>query len=244
VDTDTDAIVAAADGAAMVWAETPSNPELRSCELRAVAEAAHAAGALLAVDNTLATALGQPVLDLGADIAVTSGTKLLSGHSDVLFGVVSARDPEIVAGARAWRSQTGAILGPFEAWIAHRSLATLGLRLERSSANALAVAEALAGQDGVRDVRHPSLDAVARAQMRHFGPLVGFTLPTAAAAQAFLDGCALVAEATSFGGVESTAERRGRWGTDAVPEGFIRFSAGCEDAGDLLADVEQALAKS
>jgi cystathionine gamma-lyase len=238
VPTVTAELVAAAPGAAMLWVETPSNPGLRSCDLRAVAEAASAAGALLAVDNTLATALGQPVLDLGADLAVSSGTKLLSGHSDVLFGVVSVRDPELAAGLRAWRTQVGAILGPFEAWLAHRSLATLGLRLERSSANALAVARALRDHGGVADVRHPGLgDPVAAGQMRAFGPLVGFTLPSAAAAQAFLDACELVAEATSFGGVESTAERRARWGTDAVPEGFIRFSAGCEDTADLVADV-------
>jgi cystathionine gamma-lyase len=242
VDTDTNAIAAAAHGAALVWVETPSNPALRSCDLRVVAEATHAAGARLAVDNTLATALGQPVLELGADVAVTSGTKLLSGHSDVLFGVVSTHDPEIVADVRAWRTQVGAILGPFEAWLAHRSLATLGLRLERSSANALAVAHALRDHGGVADVRHPGLgDPVAAAQMRAFGPLLGFTLPSAAAAQAFLDACALVAEATSFGGVESTAERRARWGTDEVPEGFIRFSAGCEDTEDLVADVLAAV---
>jgi cystathionine gamma-lyase len=238
VPTDTDALAAAAPGATMLWVETPSNPGLASCDLRVVGEAARDAGAKLAVDNTLATALGQPVLDLGADIAVSSGTKLLSGHSDVLFGVVSVRDAELAAGLRAWRSQVGAILGPFEAWVAHRSLATLGLRLERSSANSLAVARALRDHGGVSNVRHPGLgDPVAAAQMRHFGPLAGFTLPSAEAAQAFLDACELVAEATSFGGVESTAERRGRWGTDDVAEGFIRFSAGCEDTEDLVADV-------
>jgi cystathionine gamma-lyase len=242
VPTDTDALVAAAPGAAMLFVETPSNPLLRSCDLRAVAEAARAAGALLAVDNTLATPLGQQPLALGADLAVTSATKLLSGHSDLLLGVVSVRDGELAAGLRAWRSQVGAIPGPFEAWLAHRSLATLGLRLERSSANALALAHALRERDGVTGVRHPGLDdPVAAAQMSAFGPLVGFTLPSAAAAQAFLDACELVAEATSFGGVESTAERRARWGTDDVPEGFIRLSAGCEDTEDLVADVLAAV---
>jgi cystathionine gamma-lyase len=241
VPTDTAAIVHAASGATLVWVETPSNPGLRSCDVGAVAEATHAGGALLAVDNTLATPLGMQPLALGADLAVISATKLVGGHSDMLLGAVSVRDPALAEGLRAWRSQTGAIAGPFEAWLAHRSLATLGLRLERASANALALAETLAARDDVFDVRHPADDPVAAGQMQHFGPLVGFTLASAEAAQAFLDACELVSEATSFGGVESTAERRGRWGTDAVPEGFIRFSAGCEDTADLLADVVQAL---
>ena len=241
VRSDTSAIADAAAGAALVWVETPSNPGLRSTDVRAVADAAHAAGALLAVDNTLATPLGMQPLALGADFAVISATKLVSGHSDLLLGAVSVRDGELASALRAWRSQTGAIAGPFEAWLAHRSLATLGLRLERTSANATAVAEALRRHAGVADVRHPADDPVAATQMDHFGPLVGFTLPSTAAAQAFLDACELVSEATSFGGVESTAERRGRWRTDAVPDGFIRFSAGCEDTADLVADVVQAL---
>jgi cystathionine gamma-lyase len=230
VPTDTAAIAAAADGATLVWVETPSNPSLDECELAVVAEAARAAGALLAVDNTLATPLGRRPLDHGADFAVVSGTKALSGHSDVLFGVVSVRDGELAEALRAWRSRTGAILGPFEAWLAHRSLTTLGLRLERSQANARALAEALSGRDDVSGVRWPGV-----------GPVLAFTLPSAERAQAFLDACELVAETTSFGGVHSTAERRARWGTDDVPEGFIRFSAGCEDTADLVADVLAAL---
>jgi cystathionine gamma-lyase len=230
VPTDTAAIAAAADGATMVWVETPSNPSLAECDLDIVAAAARAAGALLAVDNTLATPLGRRPLEHGADFAVVSGTKSLSGHSDVLFGVVSVRDPELADALRAWRSRTGAILGPFEAWLAHRSLTTLGLRLERSQANARALADALAARDDIAGVRWPGI-----------GPVLAFTLPSAERAQAFLDACELVNEATSFGGVHSTAERRARWGTDDVPEGFIRFSAGCEDTGDLVADVLAAL---
>jgi cystathionine gamma-lyase len=242
VETDTDALVAAADGATMLWVETPSNPRLRSCDVREVAAAAHAAGALLAVDNTLATPLGMQPLALGADLAVTSATKLLSGHSDLLLGVVSVRDAALADELRAFRTQVGAIPGPFETWLAHRSLATLALRAQRSGENALALARALAARDDVADVVYPGLgDPVAAAQMSSFGPLVGFSLPSADAAQAFLDACELVVEATSFGGVETTAERRGRWGTDDVPDGFIRFSAGCEDTDDLVADVLRAL---
>ena len=230
VPTDTEAIVAAVDGAALVWVETPSNPRLDVCDLDTVVAAGHSAGALVAVDNTIATPLGQRPLDHGADFAMLSGTKALSGHSDVLVGAVSVRDAALAQELVAWRIRTGGILGPFEAWLAHRSLATLGLRLERAQANARALAGALAGRDDVTHVRWPGV-----------GPVLSLALPTAEAAQAFLDACELVAEATSFGGVHSTAERRARWGTDDVPEGFIRFSAGCEDTEDLVADVMSAL---
>jgi cystathionine gamma-lyase len=230
VHTRTEEIVDAAAGATLVWVETPSNPALDVCDVAAVVRAAHEHGALVAVDNTVATPLGQRPLDHGADFAMVSGTKSLTGHSDMLMGAVSVRAPELAAELRAWRSRTGAVLGPFEAWLAHRSLATLGLRLERSQANARAVAEALAARDDVTGVRWPGV-----------GPLVAMTLSSTEQAQRFLDACRLVSEATSFGGVHSTAERRARWGTDDVPEGFIRFSAGCEDTADLVADVLQAL---
>jgi cystathionine gamma-lyase len=136
--------------------------------------------------------------------------------------------------------------GAFEAWLAHRSLATLALRLERASAGALAVARALRERDDVVAVHHPGLEdhpghAVARRQMAHYGCLVGFTVASEQRAQALLAASELVAEATSFGGVHATAERRGRWGTDDVPEGFIRYSAGCEDPEDLVADLLRAL---
>jgi cystathionine gamma-lyase len=225
VPTDTEAIAAAADGAALVWVETPSNPRLDTCDLDAVRAAT---SGLLAVDNTVATPLGLRPLDHGADFAMTSGTKALTGHSDILLGAVSVRDPELVDELVAWRIRTGSILGPFEAWLAHRSLATLGLRLERQQANARALVEALEGR--VTHLRWPGV-----------GPVVSFALPTAQDAQTFLDDCRLVSEATSFGGVHSTAERRARWGTDDVPEGFVRFSCGIEDTDDLVADVLQAL---
>ena len=249
VPTDTAAITAACDGATLVWVETPSNPALRLCDITAVARAAHAAGARLVVDNTLATPLGQRPLDLGADAAVYSATKALSGHSDLVLGAVTLRDAEWEARLRAHRSQGGAVAGPFEAWMLHRSLGTLALRLERQSDNALALARYLRTRDDVLEVFHPGLEehpehALAQRQMQLTGPLVSFTLDGAERAQRFLAACELVAEATSFGGVHATAERRARWGTDAVPEGFIRFSAGCEDAADLLADVEQALGSS
>jgi cystathionine gamma-lyase len=248
VPTDTEAIVAACDGARVVWVETPCNPRLDVCDIAAVAAAAHAAGALLAVDNTLATPLGQRPLEHGADVVMYSATKALSGHSDLVLGAAVTRDAAWAERLRAHRSQGGAIAGPFEAWLLQRSLPTLALRVERQSANALALARTLREHPDVAGVRHPALDgdpanAVARRQMLLGGPLVAFELASAERAQRFLGALDLVAEATSFGGVHSTAERRARWGTDEVPPGFIRFSAGCEDAADLVADVEQALRK-
>ena len=246
VPTDTEQIVAACPGATLVWVETPANPALDVCDIEAVAAAAHAAGARLAVDNTLATPLGQRPLDLGADAAVCSATKALSGHSDLVLGAVSVRDPEWAAALRAHRWQGGAIAGPFEAWLLHRSLPTLALRLARQSDNALALARFLRERPEVSGVRHPGLPehpghAIAARQMAHAGPLLGFSLDGAERAQRFLPALELVAEATSFGGAHASAERRARWATDAVPEGFIRFSAGLEDADDLIADVAQAL---
>jgi cystathionine gamma-lyase len=230
----------AIEGAALVWAETPSNPRLDLVDIAALADAAHAAGAKLAIDNTVATPLGQRPLELGADFAMVSGTKALSGHSDVLLGSVSVADPELARRLVDWRTHSGSIMGGFEAWLAHRSIATLGMRLERASTNAAALAELLEGRDEVTEVSHPRGELAER-QMAFSGPLVSFSLPDAEHAQRFLSACELVAEATSFGGVHSTAERRARWGTDAVSEGYIRFSAGCEDREDLLADVAQAL---
>lgn len=228
-----DEIVDAAPGARLVWIETPANPRLEVVDIAAVARAADG---LVAVDNTLATPVGQRPLDHGADFSVMSGTKGLAGHSDVLLGTASALDPELVEGLRGWRSRVGAIPGPFDAWLVHRSLATLDLRMQRASENAAGIAEFL--RERGLEVFHPGTPA----QMQRSGPLVSFTLPSREAAERFLSRTRLIADATSFGGVHATAERRGRWGLDDVPEGFIRLSAGCEDLPDLLADIEQALA--
>jgi len=244
-----DAQLEVLDGAKLLWIETPSNPGLDVCDVRRLAEAARARGALVAVDNTLATPLGQRPLELGADFSVASGTKMLTGHGDILLGYVTARDAALMGPVRRWRKIVGAIPGPMEAWLAHRSLATLQLRADRQNANALAIAEALRGRAEVTGLRYPGLPddpsyKIASQQMRRFGCVVSFTLPTRARADRFLDALRLVDDATSFGGVRSTAERRGRWGGDAVAEGFIRFSAGAEDPEDLVADVLRALDES
>ncbi|MFD8199131.1 cystathionine gamma-lyase [Streptomyces sp. NPDC059701] len=244
-----DAQLGVLDGAKLLWIETPSNPGLDVCDVRRLVEAAHAGGALVAVDNTLATPLGQRPLELGADFSVASGTKQLTGHGDILLGYVTGRDTEAMAAVRRWRKIVGAVPGPMEAWLAHRSIATLQLRVERQNATALKVAEALRERPEVTGLRYPGLrddpaHEVAARQMRRYGCVVSFTLPSRARADRFLEALRLVDDATSFGGVRSTAERRGRWGGDAVPEGFIRLSVGAEDPEDLVADLMRALDKS
>ncbi|QNP64177.1 cystathionine gamma-lyase [Streptomyces genisteinicus] len=234
------------DGARLLWIETPSNPNLDVCDVRRLAAAAHAAGALVAVDNTLATPLGQRPLDLGADFSVASDTKGMTGHGDILLGHVTCRDAARADEVRRWRKIVGAIPGPMEAWLAHRSLATLQLRSDRQNATALALAQALEQRADVAGLRYPGLPGdpshrIAARQMRRFGCVVSFVLPDRAHAERFLAALRLVDDATSFGGIRSTAERRRRWGGDDVPEGFIRFSVGAEDPEDLLADVARAL---
>ncbi|MFJ1649771.1 cystathionine gamma-lyase [Streptomyces sp. NPDC088258] len=241
-----DAQLEALAGARLLWIETPSNPGLDVCDVRRLVREARAAGALVAVDNTLATPLGQRPLELGADFSVASDTKGMTGHGDILLGHVTSGDPRLAADVRRWRKVVGAIPGPMEAWLAHRSLATLQLRVDRQCATALELAKALEGRDEVSGLRHPGLPGdpsypIASLQMRRFGSVVSFVLPDRARAERFLDELRLVDDATSFGGVRSTAERRGRWGGDAVPEGFIRFSVGAEDPEDLIADVLRAL---
>jgi cystathionine gamma-lyase len=224
VPTDDAAVREALPGAAAVFLESPSNPGLDVVDIAAIARDTDA---LVAVDNTLAGPLHQDVFALGADLSVNSATKYLTGHSDINMGYVAARDTTKLV---EWRTLTGAIPGPFETWLAHRSLPTYPLRLDRQMANAGALAGALRDRREVTDVRYPGLGAV-----------VSFTLESADAAQRFLAACELVIEATSFGGLHSSAERRARWGTDDIAEGFIRFSCGIEDTDDLLADVRRGL---
>ena len=234
------------DGARLLWLETPSNPQLDVCDIQALAAAAHRAGALVAVDNTTATPLAQQPLALGADISVASDTKALTGHGDLLLGHVALGDDALAERVRTWRTQTGSVPGPFETWLAHRSLATLDVRLERQCASALSIARHLASRADVTGVRYPGLPSdpahpVASRQMRRFGSVVSFVLADRERAERFLARCRLVTESTSFGSMHTTAERRARWGGDAIPEGFIRLSAGGEDERDLVADIEQAL---
>ncbi len=261
-------------GARLLWLETPSNPGMDVCDIAALCEQAHAAGCLVACDNTTATPLGQKVLELGADYSVVSDTKSMTGHGDLMIGHVAVKrrengtsgagaeiflssneqramsnertEEDLWVGLERWRTLTGSIVGPMEAWLAGRSLATLPLRLERSCANAMRIAEFLSGRKGVLRVMYPGLKthpghAIAERQMRSFGPVVSFVLRDREAAERFLLAAELVTDATSFGGVTTTAERRARWGHDAIEEGFIRLSAGCEDGEDLVEDIGRAL---
>ena len=233
-------------GAKLVWLESPSNPGLEVCDIRAVVKRVHDEGGLVAVDNTLATPLGQHPLELGADYSVASDSKHLTGHGDLILGHVACGDPDRIAGLVHWRTETGSIPGPFEAWLAHRSIATLDVRLERQCATALALAERLVFRSDLTRVRYPGLPAdpahqLARHQMSRFGSVISFELETRDRAERFLAECRLVAESTSFGSVHSMAERRARWPGSGVSEGLIRLSVGCESPDDVIRDVEGAL---
>lgn len=248
-----DAQAALLDGAKLLWLESPSNPKMDVCDIARLSKLAHEAGALVGVDNTTATPLGQSPLALGADFSMSSDTKLISGHGDLLAGHVAVRaDATDRTGAGLYdkllqgRTLSGAILGPMEAWLVLRSIATLPLRLERSCANALALAAFLKTRSEVSRVRYPGLESdpdhtLASRQMQAFGPILSFVLNDKEAADRFLVKAELITEATSFGAIHTTAERRARWGHDDVPEGLVRLSAGCEAIEDLLADVAQAL---
>jgi len=233
-------------GARLLWVETPSNPSLDISDIVALCQVAHEGGTLVAVDNTTPTALGQSPLSLGADFSMASDSKSMTGHSDLLMGHVSVRNPELFSKIDDYRTLHGAILGPMEAWLALRSMATLPLRLERSCTNAQAIAEFLTTRDEVSEVLYPGLShhpdhAVAARQMTFFGPVLSFTLASEDAANRFLAASKLITNATSFGGISTSGERRARWGHDRIHPGFIRLSAGCEYIDDLLADTTQAL---
>lgn len=234
------------DGARLLWLESPTNPELDVCDIASLSAAAHAVGALVAVDNTTATALGQRPLALGADFAVVSDTKAMTGHADVVLGHVACADPAWAETIRTYRTRMGSIPGPMEVWLAHRSLGTLSVRLTQQCASALTMAKFLSTHAKVSRVRYPGLPtdasyATATRQMTMYGPVIGFELADRGAAERFFAASRLVAEATSFGGIHTSAERRARWGADAVGEGFIRLSIGVEDVRDLLADFSSAL---
>ncbi|RBY86333.1 cystathionine gamma-lyase [Blastococcus sp. TF02A-30] len=233
-------------GAAMVLLETPSNPQLDVCDIAAVARAARAAGALVAVDNTTATPLGQRPLELGAHLTVGSDTKALTGHSDLLLGHVSTTDDDLFARLKGFRDRTGSTPGPFEAWLGHRSMSTLDLRLARQAANAAAVAELLAGSPAVTGLRWPWRPsdpsfALASRQMLRANGVLSCELADEDAVARLLAATRLWSAATSFGGVHSTIDRRAQWGGDAVPAGFVRLSCGIEDTADLVADLSAAL---
>jgi cystathionine gamma-synthase len=233
------------DGGAVLWAETPTNPLLRVADLAALGSLAAAAGAPFVVDNTVATGLLQKPLEFGALACVYSLTKSISGHSDVLGGAVVTRDPALAAELHDWRTTGGAIPGPFESWLVLRGMKTLSLRIARQSENALAIAEFLAAHPRVTAVHYPGLrpsDKTLKQMPRGFGSLLAFELAGSASdADAVVAAAELIVPATSFGGVESSWERRGRWAAETAPDTLIRMSAGIEPIEDLLADIGAAL---
>jgi cystathionine gamma-lyase len=233
------------DGYRLVFVETPANPGLDICDIAAVAAAAHAAGALVVADNTTMTPYGQRPLDFGADIVVAADTKAPNGHSDALFGHVATRDAETFESVRRWRELSGCIPGPFEAWLLHRGLETLEVRFDRMNASAGTIAARLKEHNGVEAVVYPGLadhpsHNLASTQMLRFGSLIGLTLGGSEKAEAFINDCALLQPATSFGSVHSSAERRARWG-DSVAPGFVRLSIGCEPTEELWQAIDRSL---
>ncbi|MEO8242826.1 MAG: cystathionine gamma-lyase [bacterium] len=232
-------------GAAVVYLETPSNPGLDLADIAEIATRAHLTGAKVIVDNTTMTPLLQRPLDLGADIVVAADTKAPAGHSDVLFGHTATRDPALMKRMADWRRISGSVPGSFEAWLVHRGIETLELRLDRMCRSAQIIAERLSQHVRIKNLRFPGLPAdpshtIALKQMSGFGFLMTFELDSETAAEAFLATCPYIAQTTSFGGTHSAGERRARWG-DLVAPGFIRLSIGCEPTEPLWAAIDAAL---
>lgn len=236
---------------ALVWIETPANPLWTVTDIAAVSQLAHASGALVAVDSTIATPLATRPLTLGADLVVHSATKYLNGHSDLVAGVVvAARTDDVFARIRANRHDRGAVLGPFEAWLLLRGLRTLELRFARACSNALAIARHFAADPRMAAVLYPGLrdhpgHALATRQMGgKFGGMLSIRVRGGGAAAAAVAASTRIwVQATSLGGVESLIEHRAPIeGPDSpVPDDLLRLSVGIEAAEDLIADLDSAL---
>jgi cystathionine gamma-synthase len=237
----------------IVWIETPSNPLLNVIDIKKAADAAHAAGAILVVDNTFATPYLQRPLELGADIVVHSTTKYLGGHSDLVGGVAATSSPELAERLRFLQNSLGAIPGPFDAWLALRGLKTLAVRMRAHCANAAQVVEFLQGHPAVEGVLYPGLvdhpgHQIAARQMDGFGGMVSFLARSEEEALALVARTRLWTLAESLGGVESLIEHPGQMthastadSPFAVPSTLVRLSVGIEAAPDLIADLDQAL---
>lgn len=237
----------------MLWLETPTNPMLEICDLRALSAAAHERGALVVADNTLATPLAQRPLELGVDVVVHSLTKYFAGHSDLLMGAAVTSDPELQQRIRTHRTLHGAITNGWDAYLALRGARTMSLRVERAQENAAELARRLEADPRVAWVRHPSLAShpgheLAARQMTGFGSIVAWAprgddgTASRTTSDTFVSRVRLWTPATSLGGVESTIERRRRHGNEptSVPEELIRLSVGVEEVDDLWRDLDQA----
>src|SRR5437773_674245 len=240
----------------IVWLESPTNPLLNVIDIKAAADAAHAAGAIVVVDNTFATPYLQQPLELGADIVVHSTTKYLSGHSDVIGGFAATNDPTIAERLYFLQKSLGAVPGPFDSWLVLRGIKTLAVRMRQHCDNAMAVAIWLQRHGNVERVLYPGLPthpghAIAARQMRDFGGMVSFLAQSEEEAVALVARTKLFQLAESLGGVESLIEHPARMthastasAPFAPPKNLVRLSVGIEAVDDLVADLEQALVRS
>jgi len=241
----------------LMWLESPTNPLLRVVDIDAVSEIAHSKGATVCVDNTFATPYLQQPLHLGADVVVHSSTKYIGGHSDVVGGALMTSNEELAQQLRFHQNALGAVPSPFDCWLLLRGIKTLAVRVERQCENAMAVATALQGNKSVVRVHYPGLadhqgHGVASRQMRLYGGMVSFEVKDEATAVRALERLRIFALAESLGAVESLAEHPARMTHASMPpevreqagvkDGLIRLSIGIEDAADLIADLESALA--
>jgi cystathionine beta-lyase/cystathionine gamma-synthase len=237
----------------MVWLETPSNPLLNVVDIRKAADAAHAVGAFLVVDNTFATPYLQQPLELGADVVLHSTTKYLGGHSDVIGGFTATNDPTIAERLYFLQKSLGAVPGPFDAWLVLRGIKTLAVRMRQHTENAKRIAQFLEGHPAVERVLYPGLAShpgheVARRQMRDFGGMISFLAESEEAAVELVARTKLFLLAESLGGVESLIEHPARMthastasAPFAAPRNLVRLSVGIENVDDLVADLETAL---
>jgi cystathionine beta-lyase/cystathionine gamma-synthase len=240
----------------ILWLETPTNPLLNLVDIRAAADAAHAVGAVVVVDNTFATPYLQRPLELGADVVVHSTTKYLGGHSDVVGGFVATNDPTIAERLTFLQKSLGAVPGPFDSWLVLRGIKTLAVRMRRHCENARVVAEFLAAHPRVETVLWPGLEShpgheIARRQMRDFGGMVSFLAESEEEAVAMVARTRVFRLAESLGGVESLIEHPARMthastadAPFAAPRNLVRLSVGIESADDLVADLGAALVRS
>jgi cystathionine gamma-synthase len=246
--SDTAAWIQACTCADLIWLESPSNPLLAVADLPAICAAPRKDRAILGVDNTFATPLNQRPLALGADVSMLSATKFIGGHSDLLSGVVTVKDPRISSALRHTRELTGATPGVLESFLAVRGVRTLALRLERAQQTAVLLAGRLHEHPEVTTTRYPGLPDhpthdVARRQLRGFGTIISFDVRGGAeAADAVCSRLRLIQHATSLGAVESTIERRASIpGQEHLPPSLLRLSVGIENAEDLWRDLDLAL---
>ena len=232
--TNTEEVIAAMKGAALLWLESPTTPCLDIADLPALIAAAKKQTIGVGVDNTFATPLVQRPLSMGADIVMHSVTKFLAGHSDVVLGSLSIADPALFKRLEESRRFNGSIPGPFEAWLALRGIRTFPVRFRAAEKNAQQLVTRLESHAKITKVRYPG-----------FGAVISFEIDgTAEQAEKVCESSRLIAHATSLGGVESLWERRRRWALESpsVPEQLIRLSVGCEHVEDIWQDIEQALA--